>query len=166
LFAENESPIYTWYDAPDETQRLLGLAVEHWQDDERSRLYIERALVSAENNLDVLVSAYRYFFYKADANAALVVADRVIALAVSGLGWPEDWAQQDWEPLSRQLSNSNNETQSRLFLSAYSGKGLLLAKLGRLAEAQKISQRVAALDPRREFGATTLFEVLTEIPAD
>ena len=49
----------------------------------------------------------------------------------------------------------------RLYLTAYAARGLLLAKLGRLDEARLISCRVKELDDRREFCASTVFDVLT-----
>ena len=46
-----------------EIKQLLLLASENWQDTVLAEKYIREALLRTGNNLDVLVGAYRFFFY-------------------------------------------------------------------------------------------------------
>ena len=55
---------FSWYDVPEEVKSLLILAANTWENTVESESYINQALSKAEDNIDVLVTAYRYFFYK------------------------------------------------------------------------------------------------------
>ncbi len=47
-------------------QALLSAAVAHWDDTPAADQYVQQALAT-DSNLEVLISAYRYYFYKSNA---------------------------------------------------------------------------------------------------
>lgn len=147
----------SWYALPAEVKQLLMAAAETWEDTAQSEHYIQQALAIADGNLDVLVAAYRYFFYKHNDVAALRVATQVIDEITRLEALPSDWAQL--EPMLRQRLEEPN---MRLYLNAYAASGLVRARLGELEQAKVITAQVSALDQRRESCATTVFEVLTQ----
>ena len=149
----------SWCDVEPEVKQLLLLASENWEDTELSEQYIREALSLAGNNLDVLVGAYRFFFYKHKPKTALLIAEKVINTIASRENLPFEWTQL--QPI---LSDRITEPNIRLYLNAYAAKGLILAQLGKIEEAKIISQRVKEIDDSRQFCATTVFEVITKSP--
>ncbi|HBB30349.1 MAG TPA: hypothetical protein DDZ80_32905 [Cyanobacteria bacterium UBA8803] len=151
----------SWSDVPEDVKHLLVLASDSWENTAQSEKYVNEALQKAGDNLDVLVGAYRYFFYKSNAAMALQIAQRVVNNIKQLENLPDEWEQ-----LKPILVRRKQETQIRLYLNAYAATGLVLAKLGNLEEAKQITARVKELDENRESCATTIFEVLTRPPED
>ncbi len=149
----------SWCDVEPEIQQLLLLASENWEYTGLAEKYIREALFKAGNNLDVLVGAYRFFFYKHQPATALSIAEQVLQLLTSRENLPIEWSQLQPILLARKL-----EPNIRLYLNAYAAKGLIMAQLGKLEEAKIISQRVKEIDNSREFCSTTVFEVITKSP--
>lgn len=155
-----EAPSLLESEIPPETQRLLSAAADHWEDTARSQPSIEQAIADPQAPLDVLIAAYRYFFYKNNNVLALQVAQRVMQQIRDREALPQDW--QELEPI---LSDRPDDDNLRLYRNAYAAAGLLLARLGDLEEAKTISERIRTIDERRESCAATVFDVLTR-PAD
>ena len=149
----------SWCDVEPEIKQLLLLASENWEYTGLAEKYIREALSKAEYNLDVLISAYRFFFYKHQPAAALSIAQQVIQLIATEERFPQEWSQ-----LKPILSDRATDPTVRLYLNAYAAKGLILAQLGRLEEAKAISQQVKEIDDTRQFCSTTVFEVITRSP--
>ncbi len=53
-----------WFSISAQTQTFLLAAAQTWEDTQISEQYIQQALAQPNIALDVLVSAYRYYFYK------------------------------------------------------------------------------------------------------
>ena len=151
----------SWCDVKPEIKQLLLLASENWEYTGLAEKYIREALSKAGDNVDVLVSAYRFFFYKHQPAAALSIAQQVITAIADQENLPHEWSQI--KPI---LSKRKQESPIRLYLNAYAAKGLILAQLGKLDEAKLISQRVKEIDDTRQFCSTTVFEVITKSPED
>jgi hypothetical protein len=149
-------PTLSWYDLSDDVKRLLIAAANTWEDTAQSQAYMQQALAIAGQSLDVLVAAYRYFFYKHNDTAALQIATQVVEQIRQSEGLPEDW-----ERLAPLLNRRKEEPNIRLYLNAYAASGLVLARLGAIDAAKEITARVSAIDDRREFGAATVLHVLT-----
>jgi tetratricopeptide (TPR) repeat protein len=148
---------FSWCDVEPEVKQLLLLASENWQYTGLAEKYIREALSKAGNNLDVLVGAYRFFFYKHKPAAVLSIAQQVIELITKIKNLPSEWLQ-----LKPILLERKQETDIRLYLNAYAAKGLILAQLGRLEEAKEISEQVREIDDTSQFCANTVFEVITK----
>ncbi|NJM97033.1 MAG: hypothetical protein HC800_07500 [Phormidesmis sp. RL_2_1] len=70
----------------------------------------------------------------------------------------EQWPTQ-WDDLKPILLADLDDQSVRLYLSAYMASGLMLARLGNVAEAERITAHVQQLNAK-EFGAETLFSIL------
>jgi tetratricopeptide (TPR) repeat protein len=151
----------SWYDVDSQVKQLLILASDNWENTELSEQYMNEALAKAGNNLDVLIGAYRFFFYKSKSEAALKIATQVMQIIKQQENLPTEWEQL--QPI---LNSRKNEPAIRLYLNAYAATGFIFAKLGRLEEAKIVTERVKKIDERRESCATTVFEVLTEPPEE
>jgi len=153
----SREPTLSWYDLPFKVKQLLIAAANTWEDTAQSQSYIQQALAIADQSLDVMVAAYRYFFYKHNDAAALQVATQVIEQIQHLEDLPDEW-----EVLAPILSDRKEEPNIRLYLNAYSALGLIKARLGEIAEATVISSRINGIDDRREFGAATILQILTQ----
>jgi hypothetical protein len=152
-------PALSWYRVPENIKHLLVQAANHWEDTEVSEGYINQALAEPDATLDVLVTAYRYFFYKNNNAAALRMADQVIDRVKTTAQLPDDWGQ-----LIQSLETRKDEPDIRLYLNAYAASGLMLARLGELEKARHISAMITEIDTRNEFGASTILNILTRPP--
>ncbi|MDJ0570989.1 MAG: hypothetical protein QNJ53_18340 [Pleurocapsa sp. MO_192.B19] len=150
---------FSWCDVEPEVKQLMLLASENWEYTGLAEKYIREALFKAGNNLDVLVGAYRFFFYKHKPAAALSIAQKVLKAIAKTENLPSERSQLKTILLARK-----QEPKIRLYLNAYAATGLILAQLGRLEEAKEISEAVKEVDDSREFCATTVFEVITKPP--
>ena len=149
---------FSWYDVPEDVKSLLMLAVENWEDTEASENYMNQALAKTDGNLDILIGAYRYFFYKNNMKMSLHLAHKVIAEVKRQENLPDDW--QQLKPL---LAARKNEQQINLLITAYAASGLIVAKIGELEKAKAISQEVQEIDEKNDL-AKILFDVITRPP--
>ena len=148
---------FSWCDVEPEIKQLLFLASENWEYTGLAEKYIREALSKAGNNLDVLVGAYRFFFYKHKSEIALSIAQKAITAIATQENLPQKWSE-----LKPILLRRKQEPDIRLYLNAYAATGLILAQLGRLEEAKDISQQVKQIDDSSQFCATTVLEILTK----
>ena len=152
---------YSWYQVPDDVKGLLKLAAEQWDNTAEAEKYINEALGKSPENIDVLVTAYRFCFYKNKFSQALEVAEKVTNIVKDTEKFPEDWEQ-----LKPILIERQNDPQIRLYLNAYAASGFVLARLGQLEKATEVAARVKEVDVKKEFGASVIFDILTSPPDD
>ena len=150
---------FSWCNVEPEIKQLMLLASENWEYTGLAEKYIREALFKAGNNLDVLVSAYRFFFYKHKPAIALFIAQRVIKAIATQENLPSQWLQLQPILLARQ-----EEPKIRLYLNAYAAIGLILAQLGKIEKAKAISERVKEIEDSTQFCAHTVLEVITRSP--
>jgi tetratricopeptide (TPR) repeat protein len=150
----------SWFDVSDEVKELLILASQTWENTEESGKYMQQALAKTGENTDVLVAAYRYFYYKNNYGLALTTAEKIIAKMKEVENLPHNW--EELQPILRQRKEEPN---IRLFLNAYAASSLVLAKLGKLEQAKEISTKIKGIDNKNDFGASILFDILTR-PAE
>ncbi|XHU96252.1 MAG: hypothetical protein JJP05_02010 [cyanobacterium endosymbiont of Rhopalodia gibba] len=149
----------SWYDVSEDVKTLLIVASNNWENTILAEQYIREALNKSENNLDVLIGAYRFFFYKKKPEIALEIAKKILRIIQERENLP-----LQWEQLKPILVNRQFDSSIRLYMNAYAAQGFILAKLGQLEEAKLITKRVKEIDKNRESCATTVFEVLTKSP--
>ncbi|MEO1133394.1 MAG: hypothetical protein AAFX40_11895 [Cyanobacteria bacterium J06639_1] len=145
-----------WYRVPREIANLLLAAVATWEDTTRSEHYILQALQHPETNLEVLVSAYRYFFYKNNDRMARRLALQVMEHVKQAESLPDDW-----DKLRTILRDRRSDPSIRLYLSAYTALGILVARWGAFQAAIDISTRICSVDLDNEFGAELILSILT-----
>lgn len=152
---------FSWFEVPEDIKNLLMLAADNWENSYEAEKYINQALARTGDNTDVLIAAYRYFYYKSNYPMALQIANKVVDIIKESEGFTNDW-----EELKPILITRKEEAKIRLFLNAYSASGLVLAKLGELDKAKTICERVKEIDKNNEFGAGVLFDILTRPPEE
>jgi tetratricopeptide (TPR) repeat protein len=152
---------FSWYEVPEDIKNLLVLAANNWENTATSEDYINQAVAKAESNTDVLVAAYRYFFYKNNNPMALQIAQKVIDRIKVSENFPDDWEQ-----LKPILVQGKDDAQIRLYLNAYAASGLVLARLGELEKAKEITQRVKEINDTSEFAASVVHDILTRPPEE
>lgn len=151
----------SWSDIPAEVKDLLMEAVEQWEDTAKSEQYIYQALEKAGENYEVLIGAYRYFFYKNKQKMALKIAQMVLNKIKAEEQLPESW--EDQKP---RLIQDKEQPKIRLYLNAYAAMGYILARLGEVERAKQITEQIKEIDTQRQSSATTVFEVLTRVPEE
>jgi tetratricopeptide (TPR) repeat protein len=156
LAPQQDTTSLSWFDVPQSVKNLLMLAALHWENTEKSQAYIDEALALANGNLDVLIAAYRYFFYKHNYILALEVAEQVLDRLSRSEQFPKRW--EEIEPI---LLDRLQELPIRTYLNAYVASGLALARLGNHDRALEIADRVKKFEASHEFGAAVLFDILT-----
>lgn len=80
-----------WYQVPYEIQQLLLATVVNWEDTACSEQFIFQALNHPGASLEVLVSAYRYFFYKHNDGMARRLAAQVMEQVRYEESLPDEW---------------------------------------------------------------------------
>ncbi|WP_138497022.1 hypothetical protein [Nostoc sp. PA-18-2419] len=151
---------FSWFQVPEDIKNLLILAANNWENTSESEKYIHQALDKTGENTDVLVAAYRFFYYKNNYSLALQTTTKLLDKIKELEQLPEEW--QQLKPI---LVNRKEDPQIRLYLNAYAASGLVLAKLGAIEEAKEISARVKEIDAKHDFGAGILLDILTH-PAE
>ncbi|HLO83712.1 MAG TPA: hypothetical protein VK203_01685 [Nostocaceae cyanobacterium] len=150
---------YSWVQFPEEVQELLVLAAQTWENTAESEQYMQRAIAKTGDNIDVLVAAYRFFYYKNNYPLALKTAEKIIARIEETEQLPDNWEQ-----LKLVLVKRREEPQIRLYLNAQAASILVLAKLGQLEQAKAISTKIRDIDEKNDFGAGILLDILTRPP--
>ncbi|MTJ20694.1 hypothetical protein FJR06_04850 [Dolichospermum sp. UHCC 0352] len=152
---------FSWFDVADDVKELLILAAQTWENTEESTKYMQQALAKTGDNTDVLVAAYRYFYYKNNYVLALTTAEKITAKIKKAESLPDNW--QELKPI---LVKRHEESQIRLYLTAYAASGLVLAKLGKIEQAKEISTKIKSIDDKNDFGAGILLDILTRPPEE
>ncbi|BAZ30509.1 hypothetical protein NIES4074_29690 [Cylindrospermum sp. NIES-4074] len=156
-----DSQRFSWFQVPEDVKELLILASKTWENTAESEKYMQQALAKAGENFDVLISAYRFFYYKNNFPLALRTVVKVTDKIKASEQFPDNW--QQLKPI---LVKRKEEPQIRLYLNAYAASGLVLAKLGELEQAKEISARVKEIDEKNDFGAGILLDILTRPPEE
>lgn len=158
---QNTDTEFSWFEVPEEVKQLLVLAADSWENTSESEKYINQALAKSDNNVDVLIAAYRYFYYKQKYQMALETAEKVKLQVKETENLPDNWEQ-----LKLVLIERKEEENIRLYLNSYAATGLILAILGKGEEAKSICNKVKEIDEKNDFGAGILFDVLTRPPEE
>lgn len=149
-------PAFSWYDVPADLKQLLTSAAQAWNDEAQSDALMHQVLNHPEVTMDVLVSAYRYFFYRHNDLMAQQLALEVMHRVRDQEGLPTQW-----EALRPILQEHLQVPAMRLYLTAYSALGLIVARLGDLEKASEIATRLQSIDSGNEFGASIILNILS-----
>lgn len=150
------APSFSWYSASADLKNLLWLAVQAWQDEAQADHCIEQALGHPDASLDVLVSAYRYFFYRHNDRQAKKIAEQVLNLVAQAENLP-----QHWSALNPILHQRRTDPPIRLYLTAYAALGLMRARMGDVDEAWAMASQLQSIDEDNEFGADLILSILS-----
>ena len=147
---------FSWYDVPEDVKQLLVKAADNSENTSECEKYISQALAKTQNELDVLIAAYRYFFFKEKYQMALQTAEKVEEKAKQIAKLPDDW--EDQKPI---LIKREEEQIIQIYVNAYSATGIIFAALGASEKAQEISDKVKDIDRENVFTAGVLADIST-----
>ncbi len=143
-------------DLPPDAERFLHLAALSHADGEAALAWLSRADALAPGHRLVDLGHYKFHFYKANLEQALVYGERMLGHAMAGLGLNH----ADWRGVTPAHADFTGlEPEPRLFLFSLTAVGYLLLRLGRIAEGREALGKVRDLDPGDKFGAARLLAV-------
>ena len=143
-------------DLPPEAERLLHLAAASYSDGDAALTHLAQAAAIAPGHRAVDLGHYKFHFYKANLDQALVYGERMLGHAMAAIGLNH----ADWRVVSRDHADFTGlEPAPRLFLFALNAVGYLLLRLGRIAEGREALTKVKDLDPKDKLGAARLLAV-------
>ena len=134
-----------------------------WENPDEARRLINDVLQAFPDEEDAYVAAYRYFFYRNELPAALAIAEQCLGRICAELTLPLDWRAIDAGGVD---FSDPAQPRYRFLLFALNAYAYLLARLGRLAEADLAFAKVHALDPSDRIGAGRLRGVVQRGPDD
>ncbi len=141
---------------PPEVETLLQQAGELYGDGEAEPLLVE-ALRLAPESLNVLVAAYRFYYYQHRLHDALNIAGLALAVTSRRLDIPADWNVLT----SAHISQAGPAAMAlvRFHLLSLKAEAYLLLRLGRTMEGRAILLKLLELDSHNRLGAKQLLEV-------
>ncbi|MBY6260656.1 hypothetical protein EI613_01790 [Azospirillum sp. 412522] len=143
-------------DLPPEAERCLHLAAASYADSGAALAHLARAAEVAPGHRLVDLGHYKFHFYKANLDQALVYGERMIGHAMVSLGINH----ADWRSVTPATADFRGlEPAPRLFLFALVAIGYLLLRTGRLESGREALNKVRDLDPDDRFGAARLIAV-------
>ena len=156
-----QDELFSWCHVSSDIKSLLMSAAANWDNTSESEKYINEALAKAPENIEVLIAAYRFFFYKNKFRQALKMSEQVIEQIKKAENLPDDW-----ELLKPILMERAEEVQIRLYLNAYASTSFMLARLGETEKAKIISSQVKEIDTKNQFSSGTIFDIITRPPEE
>ena len=141
---------------PPDVETLLQQAGELYGDGEAEPLLVE-ALRLAPESLNVLVAAYRFYYYQHRLNDALNIAGLALAVTSRRLEIPADWNVLT----SAHISQAGPAAMAlvRFHLLSLKAEAYLLLRLGRTMEGRAMLLKLLELDSHNRLGAKQLLEV-------
>lgn len=138
----------------EEHLRLAGL---HYHDDSLALQHLEQAEALAPGHAAVLISRYRFFFYKNRLKDALEVGRECLKKSARDIGCGEDW--QSVQPDDASFGQFE-AILPRFFLFTLKGYAYLSLRLGDLEQGRGAIGKLLELDPSDKVGARVLLDVL------
>ncbi|HEY0885539.1 MAG TPA: hypothetical protein VGE20_09680 [Ramlibacter sp.] len=143
-------------DLPAEAERCLHLAAASYADTRAAQAHLARAAELAPGHRLVDLGHYKFHFYKANLDTALLYGERMVGHALAALGRND----ADWRAVTSTSADfASLDTPPRFFLFALTAVGYLLLRLGRLDEGREALAKVLDLDTANRMGADRLLAV-------
>lgn len=115
------------------------------------------ALQLAPESLNVLVSAYRFYYYQHRLEDALNIAEQALTITARRLAIPLDWHLLTEAHLN---VGSHAVALLRFHLLSLKAKAYLLLRLGDKETGKTILEKLVALDENNRLGAKQLLDVI------
>jgi len=139
-----------------EVEALIQTAGSLYGDGEAEQPLLE-ALRLAPDSLNVLVAAYRFYYYQHRLGDALGVVGQALPVTARRLGIPLDWKLLGAEHISQ--GGAASMALVRFHLLSLKAEAYLLLRLGRKDEGRAILTKLLELDSHNRLGAQQLLEV-------
>lgn len=146
-----------YFDEPikPEVEHLIANAAACYGSDE-AELLLLRANFMAPDQLSVLVSLYRYYFYQHRLDDALLVAQSALSVAGRRLDFPDSWVclQSVGSGVMRSMG------LVRFYLMVLKAAGYINLRLGRYDTGQAMLEKLVELDSFDRLGGRALLELV------
>lgn len=148
---------------PAQAEWHLSQAGQSYQQDNIAESHLQCARLIAPNHVAVLISLYRYYFYKGRLPQALSVAIQCLDRAQLEMGLPGDWRHV--KILDADF-NDFGAVLPRFFLFTLKGYAYLNMRLGDMSEGRMALDKLMQLDPDDKMGWSVLLGVLERMGQD
>lgn len=145
---------------PVEAQAHLDKAAARYHLSDVAETHLHQAANLAPEHAAVLISLYRFYFYKGQLVEALEVARACLSKAMR-----ENLLGEDWKAVRPADANFTDwgALVPRFFLFSLKGYAYLHLRLGDLEEGRCAAEKLLELDPRDRIGAQVLIDVLDRL---
>jgi hypothetical protein len=143
-------------DLPVAAEAALKEAGRLWHDEAAAEAKVREALSLAPDALAARIGAYKFYFYRHRLDEALPHARSCVAFALVALGLPEDWRRVRPMDAAFEGSAVTLAPLPKLLMQTLIATGYVLARLGRIEEAEEHLGKVVELDSGDRLGAARL----------
>ena len=143
-------------DLPAKAEAALKEAGRLWHDETQAEAKVREALSLAPDALAARIGAYKFYFYRHRLDEALPHARSCVAFALAALGLGEDWRLVKPSDAAFVGSTVSLAPLPKLLMQTLIATGYVLARLGRIEEAEAHLAKVVELDPGDRLGAARL----------
>jgi tetratricopeptide (TPR) repeat protein len=147
-------------DLPAEAEAALKDAGRLWHDEAAAEARVKEALSLAPDALAARIGAYKFYFYRHRLDEALPHARSCVAFALAALGLDEDWRRVGPGDAAFIGSAVTLAPLPKLLMQTLIATGYVLARLGRIEEAEEHLGKVVELDSGDRLGASRLLTVV------
>lgn len=148
---------------PPEAQDHLWQAGLSYHLDDVAERHLREAQSLAPGHAAVLISLYRFYFYKGRLVDALEIAKQCLDKALRENALPPDWRDVTADDA---VFGRYEDMLLRFFLFTLKGYAYLQMRLGNLDEGRAAVTKLLELDPSDKIGAQVLLGVLDRIGLD
>jgi hypothetical protein len=148
---------------PAEAEEHLRLAGLSYQQDDVAEHHLRLAREMAPDHVAVLISFYRYYFYKGRLAETLAVARLCLAHAARALNIAPDWRLVCAEDAE---FGQFDKLMPRFYLFTLKGYAYLQMRLGAVEEGHAATLKLLELDPTDKIGAKILLDVYARMGQD
>ncbi len=157
LLSFDAEPLYFDNPPSEEVVQLLQQAAEDYSNG-TAEADLQRAYQLAPEHLMVLVSLFRYYFYRHKFAEALDISEKAREVVRQKLGLPDDWrAISETQLLD---GHEHDMVLVRFYLFCLKGEAYLYARQGKAEKSIPLLEKVAALDSNDQLGTTALLAVV------
>jgi hypothetical protein len=147
-------------DLPAEAERHLRAAGLAYGQDAVAEQHLRAAEAAAPGHAAVLISLYRFYFYKGALNRALDIAQVCLLKAARENKLPANWRLV--QPEDGEFS-SYDARLPRFYLFTLKAYAYLQMRLGQVEEGRLAVFKLLELDPTDKVGARVLLDVLEAV---
>lgn len=160
LLAFDGDELYFEEDLPVPVEALLVEAAGRYGESSAEALLLQ-ALGLAPDSLNVLVAAYRYYYYQHRLEDALTIAEDALRVTARRLAIPLDWQLLTLAHVSQ--IGPVAMPLVRFHLLSLKAKAYLQLRLGREAEGKAILTTLLQLDTHNRLGARQLLDAAERV---
>ena len=147
-------------DLPEAVQDLLKQAGQSWHNEAEAEAKVLEALALAPDALATRIGAYKFYFYRHRLDEALPHALSCVAFAAEALGLDQDWRRIAPHDAAFVGTVVTLAPLPKLLMQTLIATGYVMARLGRIAEAEEALTKVLELDPTDRLGAGRMLVVV------